>query len=95
MNQNLHRSIPENNEVYPDVAQVDSVELYAVENSTNHRTDKYELVQDDKTPVLRRADFFYLALKAQNRQLDLDSDEIKLVFDFGMALEFLFCLKMS
>ena len=64
-------------------AEVELVELYAKENASNHRTDRYELVSDQDTPVLRRAQTFYMAVRAKKQQFDLRKDRIKVCFQFG------------
>ena len=72
-----------------DVPSIANVEMYAKENASNHRTDKYELVTEQNVPVLRRGDAFYLAIKANNRALDPDRDRIKINFEFGNILNVL------
>ncbi len=64
------------------VLTVASTELYAIENSANHHTDKYELVKEQKTPVLRRSDFFYMAVRTK-QVIDLARYQIKIIFQFG------------
>lgn len=50
---------------------VEKVELYASENASNHRTDKYEQVTEHKNPVLRRAAPFYLAVQGRSTNKDI------------------------
>lgn len=57
------------------------VETYAKENGEQHKTDKYELVQE-KTPILRRGQSFYLGLQL-DREYAPQADRIILAFDFG------------
>ncbi len=61
---------------------------------------RYELVSDQRTPVLRRGQTFYLAVEAKggggtggsSAAFDLGRDRMKLVFQFGKEEEaFLFC----
>ena len=65
------------------VVEVDHLELYAKENAANHRTGQYELVSDKSTPVLRRADNFYLAVVTKDKEIDLNHDVVRVVFEFG------------
>ena len=66
------------------VLSVDGLEMYAVENATNHRTDKYELVSEQRTPVLRRAETFYMAVKFKGeRGMETHKDRVRVVFEMG------------
>ena len=66
--------------------------LYPKENAINHHTEKYELVTDQDTAVVRRAAKFNLAIKTGSRAIDLDEqDNVNLIFEFGKFL-FLFFL---
>ena len=51
--------------------EVEKVELYARQNASNHRTDKYDLVADSAATVLRRSAPFFLAVVTKNRPADL------------------------
>lgn len=59
------------------------VGFYPVENSTNHRTEKYEQVTIHKNPVFRRSNSFFMVVEAGNRPLDLNKDDVRLIFEFG------------
>lgn len=63
--------------------QVAKVGFYPVENSTNHRTEKYEQVTIHKNPVFRRSNSFFMVVEAGNRPLDLNKDDVRLIFEFG------------
>ena len=64
--------------------QIDDLTFYAKENASNHRTERYELVQDHKVAVLRRSASFYMALTTRDRQADLlNKDDITLIFEFN------------
>ncbi|XP_040568982.1 hemocyte protein-glutamine gamma-glutamyltransferase [Lepeophtheirus salmonis] len=62
---------------------VDTIGLYSPKNSQNHKTHKYELTHDKKTPVLRRAQVFHLSLQFRGRNLNLNKDKIVFIFYFG------------
>lgn len=57
------------------------VETYARENGEQHKTDRFELVQE-KTPIVRRGQSFYLGLQL-DREYAPHADRIILAFDFG------------
>ena len=85
--------------VYPNIptanpdagVDVERVFLYPKENAKNHHTEKYELVTDQDTAVVRRAAKFNLAIKTGSRAIDLDEqDNINLIFDFGKFIFYFF-----
>ncbi|XP_003491121.1 hemocyte protein-glutamine gamma-glutamyltransferase [Bombus impatiens] len=62
---------------------VDMVYLYEKENAKAHRTISYELVHlEPATPVLRRGQSFYVALRF-NRDYVAETDIVRLLFSFG------------
>nr|XP_023026500.1 hemocyte protein-glutamine gamma-glutamyltransferase-like [Leptinotarsa decemlineata] len=65
--------------------ETETVYLYPKENATPHKTDQYELVQDEENPiaVLRRGKKFTLALRFLNRAFDKQRDLVRLVFNYG------------
>ena len=70
---------------------MESVFLYPKENAKNHHTEKYELVTDQDTAVVRRAAKFNLAIKTGSRAIDLDEqDNVNLIFDFGKFIFYFF-----
>ena len=85
--------------VYPNIptanpdagVDVERIFLYPKENAINHHTEKYELVTDQDTAVVRRAAKFNLAIKTGSRAIDLDEqDNVNLIFDFGKFIFLLF-----
>eukprot|EP00095_Tigriopus_kingsejongensis_P000537 maker-scaffold356_size197960-snap-gene-0.33 protein:Tk00537 transcript:maker-scaffold356_size197960-snap-gene-0.33-mRNA-1 annotation:"hypothetical protein TcasGA2_TC013507" len=60
---------------------VKKVGFYAVENASNHKTDKYEQVTHHKNPVLRRANSFFMVVEAVGRPFDVQKDEVRVIFD--------------
>ena len=78
----VYPNIPTEN---PDAGvDVERVFLYPKENAKNHHTEKYELVTDQDTAVVRRAAKFNLAIKTGSRPIDLDEqDNVNLIFEFG------------
>ena len=81
----MYPNIPTEN---PDAGvDVERIFLYPKENAKNHHTEKYELVTDQDTAVVRRAAKFNLAIKTGYRAIDLDEqDNVNLIFDFGKFL---------
>lgn len=64
--------------------EVDTVHFYEVDNAKQHHTDKYEVVHNTPpTPVLRRGQPFFLALRFKNRDYQEFNDVVKLVFSYG------------
>ncbi|XP_068986824.1 hemocyte protein-glutamine gamma-glutamyltransferase-like [Bombus flavifrons] len=62
---------------------VDMVHLYEKENAKAHHTISYELVHlEPATPVLRRGQSFYVALRF-NREYVAETDIVRLLFSFG------------
>ena len=72
---------------------MESVFLYPKENAKNHHTEKYELVTDQDTAVVRRAAKFNLAIKTGSRAIDLDEqDNVNLIFEFGkLSFSYFIC----
>lgn len=68
-----------------DNLQVESIFLYPKENAKAHKTDLFELIHDEVSPVpiLRRGLKFTLAIRFANRRLDETNDQIRLLFNFG------------
>jgi len=62
--------------------KIDSVYFYAEQNGKNHRTTKFQLVERG-TPIFRRGQSFFLALKTPERRYDESSDRIRIAFNFG------------
>ncbi|CAG0906807.1 unnamed protein product, partial [Darwinula stevensoni] len=60
---------------------VDALEFYEKENAKNHHTDAYELVNHG-TPVFRRGEAFYMALRFKARDYEVKRDMVKFVFSF-------------
>ena len=47
-------------------------------------TEKYELVTEQDTSVLRRGTNFYLAITSKSRQIEIGGkDVVNLIFEFG------------
>nr|CAD7202776.1 unnamed protein product [Timema douglasi] len=70
-------------DVEPGHLKVDIAELYARDNSKEHHTELYELVNDaSPTPVLRRGLPFFFALRF-DRAYDVTKDSLRLQFDLG------------
>lgn len=67
-----------------DGIQIETLNFYVKENSNNHKTEKYELVQDHKLPVLRRSTTFFMAFTTKDRQTDfVNKDVVTLILEFG------------
>lgn len=63
--------------------EVELTEFYAKENAVEHHTEDFEIVQENRpTPVLRRGQYFFMAVRFQ-REMDSVSDILRLVFSFG------------
>nr|CAD7585839.1 unnamed protein product [Timema genevievae] len=76
-------TIKSGSDVEPGHLKVDIAELYARDNSKEHHTELYELVNDaSPTPVLRRGLSFYFALRF-DRAYDATKDSLRLQFDLG------------
>lgn len=64
--------------------EVDNVHMYPMENAVQHHTDFYEIVhRDPATPVLRRGQSFYIAIRFKNRSFHENSDVLRLIFNYG------------
>ncbi|XP_017784889.1 PREDICTED: hemocyte protein-glutamine gamma-glutamyltransferase-like [Nicrophorus vespilloides] len=65
--------------------KVDLVCLFPKENSTSHKTDKFDLVRDEENPiaVLRRGLKFTIAIRFSERNYEDERDIVKLIFSFG------------
>ena len=71
-------------EVEEDVLEVEAVETYPVKNAETHRTEKYELAQQQESLVLRRSSAkFYLGIKSRKRSADFNKDDLRIIFSFG------------
>lgn len=66
---------------------VETLDMHAKENAKDHRTDLFELVDDDVDPmlILRRGQDFNMDIKF-NRKIVPHLDIIKLKFLFGERL---------
>ena len=62
---------------------VEKVVLYPKENAGTNHTEKYELVTEQNIAVVRRAAMFNVAIKTKSRGIDLDHDNVNLIFEFG------------
>uniref|UniRef100_A0A1B6EUM3 Transglutaminase-like domain-containing protein n=1 Tax=Cuerna arida TaxID=1464854 RepID=A0A1B6EUM3_9HEMI len=64
---------------------VETVHTYTLDNAKIHHTDRYELVHNDPaTPVLRRGQPFFMAVRFKGGRVYRDfTDEIKFVFNYG------------
>ena len=62
---------------------VEKVFLYPKENAGKNHTQKYELVTEQNVAVVRRAAQFDLAIKTKSRGINLDKDNVNLIFEFG------------
>ncbi|XP_022920675.2 hemocyte protein-glutamine gamma-glutamyltransferase-like [Onthophagus taurus] len=66
-----------------DNLEVELVYLYPLENARRHKTDKYEVVNEqDPTPVFRRGYTFIMIIRFSNREYDESSDVVKLHFNY-------------
>lgn len=62
---------------------VTGVEFYSKDNSKVHHTEDYDLVNaEEPTPILRRGENFYVALRF-DRPYSADTDAIRISFGFG------------
>lgn len=65
--------------------EVDRLEMYVKDNARHHHTDEYDLADgQDPTPVLRRGQPFFAAIRFQ-RPYDPETDVVKLDFSIGSA----------
>ena len=62
--------------------KIDGVHFYPQENGKNHKTSKFQLVERG-TPVLRRGQSFFFALKTPDRRYDERIDVVRISFTFG------------
>ncbi|XP_017784888.1 PREDICTED: hemocyte protein-glutamine gamma-glutamyltransferase-like [Nicrophorus vespilloides] len=69
----------------PENLDIELVYLYPKENSTSHKTDKFELVHDEENPIaiFRRGLKFTMAIRFSGRNFEDDMDVVKLIFSFG------------
>lgn len=67
--------------------KVELTEFYSRDNSREHHTEQYDLVNDNilPNPVLRRGQNFFFAVRF-DRTFDKQQDMIRLVFCFGKYL---------
>lgn len=70
--------------------KVELTEFYSRDNSKDHHTEQYDLVNDNilPNPVLRRGQNFFFAVRF-DRTYDKQQDMIRIVFCFG-KVSFLF-----
>lgn len=67
----------------PQPIEVDAVEYYCKDNAKSHHTENYDLLDGkDTSPVLRRGEPFYMALRF-NKPFNLDTDRVKIELIFG------------
>ncbi|CAG0884266.1 unnamed protein product [Cyprideis torosa] len=67
-----------------EVLKVAAVEFYVKQNAQRHHTDDFELVlEDTPTPILRRGQEFYMAIKFANKEYNSRRDILRLAFGFG------------
>ncbi|GFY46463.1 hemocyte protein-glutamine gamma-glutamyltransferase [Trichonephila inaurata madagascariensis] len=77
------RSGDEVDRTLPQPLEVDAVEFYCRDNAKAHHTENYDLLEGkDASPVLRRGEFFYVAIRF-NRPFDINSDKVKIHLTFG------------
>lgn len=62
--------------------KVGEVHWYVKDNAANHRTSKFELIERN-TPILRRGQTFFLAVRISGRLYREGHDDLTLVFNFG------------
>jgi len=62
--------------------RVTGVYYYPEQNAKSHRTSKFELVSRG-TPILRRGQSFFIALRTPLRAFDETRDTVKLTFNYG------------
>lgn len=64
---------------------IESLYLYPLENSKQHKTERFELVHDNENPVpvLRRGISFTMAVRFADRGYDPSKDSVKFNFNFG------------
>lgn len=64
--------------------EIESVYFYPLENAKNHYTDRYEVVHNEPpSPVLRRGQEFFLAIRFNSRGYRDEADIVHLVFNHG------------
>ena len=69
------------------------METYPVKNAETHRTEKYELAQQQKSVVVRRSSAkFYLGIKSRTRCADFGKDDLRIIFSFGNTNNYNFSL---
>ncbi|CAG7835561.1 unnamed protein product [Allacma fusca] len=62
--------------------KISAVHWYIKDNATNHRTERFELVERT-TPILRRGQAFFVALRISERLFREHADDITVEFLFG------------
>lgn len=69
--------------------KVELTEFYSRDNSKDHHTEQYDLVNDNilPNPVLRRGQNFFFAVRF-DRTYDKQQDMIRIVFCFGKNILF-------
>ena len=71
-------------ELRDQVLGVEHVEFYASHNAALHKTEKYELVTDHNTAVMRRGQTFLIGIRTTS-PFSTDSHNLRIVFDFGSS----------
>lgn len=71
--------------------RIESLFLYPLENSKQHKTERFELVHDNENPIaiLRRGISFTMAVRFMDREYDSYKDFIKFIFNFGKFIALL------
>lgn len=59
-----------------------STHTYVMENAIEHHTDRFELLRDNSTLILRRGQPFYFGIRF-NRPFDVNKDIIRTVLVTG------------
>lgn len=66
--------------------KVELVHLYPLENAKQHHTDKFEVVHNKPaTPVVRRGQAFFAALRFKERVYNDFTDVVSLVFNYSKS----------
>ncbi|CAG7834007.1 unnamed protein product [Allacma fusca] len=76
-----------NNPYQPGYGPVEQIEWFPRDNAREHRTDRYEIINNVATkrssPVFRRGQTFFMALKLSSRKVDLAQQPLLVVLNFG------------
>ena len=67
---------------------IEVVEWFSRDNAREHRTDRYEIVSNPRkfSPVYRRGQSFFMAVKVQSRTFDLNRLPLLIYFNFGKVI---------